>query len=480
MGGGFSVLTRRSVSLLVGLLLAGFTPAISAEPTPDPKAVLRAMEEAFVAVADHVMPAVVNVTTIPKKEAGAEGQPEERFREFFGPEFFERFFRDRPPRENVRAAGSGVIVDPRGYILTNNHVVENAAEIQVRLSDQRKFPARLVGRDPKTDLAVLKIEATGPLPVAELGDSDRLRIGQWAIAIGNPFGLDRTVTLGIISATGRMRLGVSQFENFIQTDASINPGNSGGPLLNLDGKVIGINTAIVSTGQGIGFSIPINMAKDVMGQLIEKGRVVRGWLGIVIQDLSDELALGFGVPARSGVLVADVMKDSPAEAAGLRGGDIIIEFAGHATREVPELQRRVAATSPGQPVPLTVLRDKREARLTVKIGEMPGEERVVAAAPTVEGWGLTVGTLTPELAARYELTGTEGVVVTDVARAGPAERAGIRQGDAILQVNREPVRSVQGFRQTLQKIKPGEMVPVYLQRGGGRNEYVVLKRPGAE
>ena len=474
------MLPRSSVFLLAGLLLAGFPPAVSAEPTPDPKAVLRAMEEAFVGVADHVVPAVVNVTTTPKKEAGSEGSPEERFRDFFGPEFFERFFRERPPRENVRAAGSGVIVDPRGYILTNSHVVENAADIQVRLSDQRKFPARLVGRDPKTDLAVLKIEATGPLPVAELGDSDRLRIGQWAIAIGNPFGLDRTVTLGIISATGRMRLGVSQFENFIQTDASINPGNSGGPLLNLDGKVIGINTAIVSAGQGIGFSIPINMAKEVMGQLIEKGRVVRGWLGIVIQDLSDELALGFGVPARSGVLVADVMKDSPAETAGLRGGDIIVEFAGQAIREVPELQRRVAATSPGQPVPLTVLRDKREARLTVKIGEMPGEERVVAAAPTVEGWGLTVGTLTPELAARYELTGTEGVVVTDVARAGPAERAGIRQGDAILQVNREPVRSVQGFRQTLQKIKPGEMVPVYLQRGGGRNEYVVLKRPDAE
>ncbi len=474
------MLTRRSVSLLVGLLLVGCTPAISAEPTPDPKAVLRAMEEAFVAVADHVIPAVVNVTTIPKKEAGSEGQPEERFREFFGPEFFERFFRDRPPRENVRAAGSGVIVDPRGYILTNNHVVENAADIQVRLSDQRKFPARLVGRDPKTDLAVLKIEATGPLPVAELGDSDRLRIGQWAIAIGSPFGLDRTVTLGIISATGRMRLGVSQFENFIQTDASINPGNSGGPLLNLDGKVIGINTAIVSTGQGIGFSIPINMAKDVMGQLIEKGRVVRGWVGIVIQDLSDELALGFGVPARSGVLVADVMRDSPAEVAGLRAGDIIVEFSGHAIREVPELQRRVAANPPGQPVPLTVLRDKREARLTVKIGEMPGEETVVAAAPTIEGWGLTVGTLTPELTARYELTATEGVVVTDVARGGPSDRAGIRQGDAILQVNREPIRNVQGFRQALQKIKPGEMVPVYLQRGGGRNEYVVLKRPGAE
>ncbi|MBI4590010.1 MAG: DegQ family serine endoprotease [Candidatus Rokubacteria bacterium] len=474
------MLTRWPVLLLLGVLLVPGSPLdVAAQPSPDPKAVLRAMEETFVAVADRVMPAVVNVSTTPKREGGAEGPPpgEERFREFFGPESFERFFRGRPPREHVRAAGSGVIVDPRGYILTNNHVIESAAEIQVRLSDQRKFPARLVGRDPKSDLAVLKIEAPGPLPVASLGDSDRLRTGQWAIAIGNPFGLDRTVTVGIISATGRVRLGVTQFENFIQTDASINPGNSGGPLLNLEGKVIGINTAIVATGQGIGFSIPINMAKEVMAQLIDKGRVVRGWLGIAIQDLTDELAAGFGVQARSGVLVADVMKDSPAEAAGLRPGDIIVQFAGHATRDVPELQRRVAATPPGQPVPLTVLRDKKQTRLTIKIGEMPGEETRVAAAPTLEGWGVTVGVLTSEIAERYDLTATEGVVVLDVAPGGAADRAGIREGDAILEVNRQPIRSVQGFQQAFAKLKPGEMVPVYLQRGGGRNEYVVLKGP---
>ncbi len=474
------MLTRWPVLLLVGVLLfPAFPPDVAAQPAPDPKAVLRAMEEAFATVAARVMPAVVNVSATPKKEASPEGPPqmEERFREFFGPELFERFFRGRPPRENVRAAGSGVIVDPRGYILTNNHVIENAAEIQVRLSDQRTLPARLIGRDPKTDLAVLKIEAPGPLPVAELGDSDRLRIGQWAIAIGNPFGLDRTVTVGVVSATGRVRLGVSHFENFIQTDASINPGNSGGPLLNLDGKVIGINTAIVASGQGIGFSIPINMARDVMAQLIDKGRVVRGWLGIVIQDLSDELAAGFGVPPRSGILVADVMKDGPAEAAGVRPGDIIVQFGGQATREVPDLQRRVAATPPGQPVPLTVLRDKKQTRLTIKIGEMPGEETVVATAPTIEGWGLTVAALTPELAERYGLTAKEGVVVTEVAPGSAAAGAGIRQGDAVLEVNREPVRTVQAFQRALAKLKPGEAVPVYLQRGGGRHEYVVLKGP---
>src|SRR5213594_791071 len=275
------------VALLFTLLLA--TPAWAqqrpapaeqprAAPKVDARSMLRALEDAFAAVADRVTPAVVHVSTVPKKAAtGAPEEAPERFKEFFGEEFYERYFRRRP-REDARATGSGVLVDPKGYILTNNHVIENAQEIIVRLSDQRKFTARLVGRDPKTDLAVLKVDAPGPLPVADLG---QLRVGQWAIAIGNPFGLDRTVTVGIISATARTRVGVTQYDNFIQTDASINPGNSGGPLLNVDGKVIGINTAIVAAGQGIGFSIPINQARDVMQQLITRGRVVRGWLGIV-------------------------------------------------------------------------------------------------------------------------------------------------------------------------------------------------------
>ena len=318
------------IPLLLILLLVA--PA-SASAQTDPKGVLRALEDAFTSVADHVMPAVVNISMTPKKAPPAGGgsesepDPQERFREFFGPEFYERFFK-RPPREEARASGSGVIVDPDGYILTNNHVIENAQDITVRLSDARKFAARLVGHDPKTDLAVLKVDSPTPLPVAELGDSDRLRVGQWAIAIGNPFGLDRTVTVGIISATARTRVGVATYESFIQTDASINPGNSGGPLLNVEGKVIGINTAIVATGQGIGFSIPINMAKEVMLQLITRGRVVRGWLGIVIQDLTDDLASSFGVSEREGVLVSDVMKGGPAESSGLRAGDIIVELAG--------------------------------------------------------------------------------------------------------------------------------------------------------
>jgi S1-C subfamily serine protease len=275
---------------------------------PEAHAVLRALEDAFSAVADRVTPAVVNVSTVGPR-ASTNGD-DDRFRDFFGDELYDRYFRRRP-REDGRATGSGVIVDRNGYILTNNHVIDNAREITVRLSDSRKFSATLVGRDPKTDLAVLKVDAAAPLPAAELADSDRLRVGQWAIAIGNPFGLDRTVTVGIISATARNRVGVATYENFIQTDASINPGNSGGPLLNLDGKVIGINTAIVAAGQGIGFSIPINEAKVVMAQLIARGRVVRGWLGVVIQDVTDELASAFGVHERDGVLVADVMKGGP-------------------------------------------------------------------------------------------------------------------------------------------------------------------------
>ncbi|MFQ5899428.1 MAG: DegQ family serine endoprotease [Candidatus Methylomirabilia bacterium] len=469
-------MTGRLVALFLSVcFLIGWGPAPSPAAEIDPKAILRALEEAFVAVADRAMPAVVNVSTVPKKGPVPRGPEfEKRFREFFGPEFFERFFPRRPlPR--LRAAGSGLLVDPSGYILTNNHVIENAAEITVQLSDKRKFTATLIGRDPKSDLAVLRIDAPSPLPVAELGDSDAIRIGEWAIAIGNPFGLDRTVTVGIISATGRTRVGVATYESFIQTDASINPGNSGGPLLNLDGQVIGINTAIVAAGQGIGFAIPINMAGKIMRQLIDKGRVVRGWLGIAIQDLTDELASAFGVKPRSGVLVADVMEGSPAADAGLKAGDIITEFAGERIREVTDLQKQVAATPPGERAVLTVMRDKKRSRLTVAVGEMPEEGTVVAAAEGKEDWGLTVTPLTPELAARHELTAKRGVVVTEVEVASPADKAGIRPGDAILEINREPVADVEALRAAIAKVKPGQRVPVYLQRAGGRNQYVVVE-----
>src|SRR5216683_248960 len=449
---------------------------------PDSKAMIHALEDAFASVADRVTPSVVNVSVKPKKVPPGEGGPapegEQRFREFFGQEFYDRFFKRRAPREETRAAGSGVIVDARGYVLTNAHVVESAADIEVRLSDDRKFAATLVGSDPKTDLAVVKIDpGAAALPPALLGDSDTLRTGQWAIAIGNPFGLDRTVTVGIISATGRTRVGVATYEAFIQTDASINPGNSGGPLLNLDGRVIGINTAIVSSGQGIGFAIPITMARDIMTQLIARGRVVRGWLGVVIQDLTPELAASFGVKEDAGVLVAEVMKDGPAAAAGLKPGDVITGFGGSPIKDVTDLQKRVAAVEPGRPAPITVMRDHKPLGLSVKLGEQPTDEALAAAESGEDVLGLVVEPLTPETARQNRLSARSGLLVTEVAPGSPGAEAGIKPGDAIVEVNRRPVADAAAFKQIAAALKPGESVPVYLQRGGGRNEYVMLTAP---
>jgi Do/DeqQ family serine protease len=442
----------------------------------DPHAVLQAMEEAFSSVSDRVTPAVVNVSTVPKR--GSSGSDEQRFREYFGDEFYDRYFRRRP-REDARSTGSGVIVDPSGYILTNNHVIENAQDITVRLSDSRKFTATLVGRDPKTDIAVLKVDAPGPLPAAEIGDSDRLRVGQWVIAIGNPFGLDRTVTAGIVSATARNRVGVATYENFIQTDASINPGNSGGPLVSLDGRVIGINTAIVAAGQGIGFSIPINEARGVMTQLISKGRVVRGWLGIVIQDVTDELSGSFGVREKEGVLVSDVMKGGPAESSGLRAGDVIVELGGTKINEVPDLQRRVANVSPGQTITLVVIRDRARSKVSVKVGEMPTEDTSVAAVEAgPEGFGLQAEVLAPDAAERMSLPFTQGLLVTDVTAGGPADRAGLRRGDVILEVDRQPVQDAPGLQKVLAAVQPGGSVLIRMHRPGSdaKTQYLVLER----
>jgi Do/DeqQ family serine protease len=365
--------------------------------------------------------------------------------------------------------------------LTNNHVIENAQDITVRLSDSRKFTATLVGRDPKTDLAVLKVESPTPLPAASLGDSERLRVGQWVVAIGNPFGLDRTVTVGIVSATARTRVGVATYENFIQTDASINPGNSGGPLANLDGRVIGINTAIVAAGQGIGFSIPINEAKSVMAQLIARGKVVRGWLGIAIQDVTEELASSFGVREREGVLVADVMKGGPGEAAGLRPGDVIVDLGGTKIREVPDLQRRVANVAPGQTVAVGVVRDRAPQRLSVRVGEMPADDATEAdvdvdVAP--EGFGLQVEPLAPDTAERLGLSFSQGLLVIDVASGGPADRAGLKRGDVILEVDRKPVQDAPGLQKALGAVPGGRSVLVWVHRpgAGARNQYLVLER----
>jgi Do/DeqQ family serine protease len=455
-------------------------PARPPSPKIDARAVLQAMEEAFSAVADRVTPSVVNVSTVSRRPAAGSPDDPQRFREFFGDEFYEKYFKRRP-REEPRSSGSGVIVDPAGYILTNNHVIENAQDITVRLSDSRKFTATLVGRDPKTDLAVLKVEAPAPLPAASLGDSERLRVGQWVVAIGNPFGLDRTVTVGIVSATARTRVGVATYENFIQTDASINPGNSGGPLANLDGRVIGINTAIVAAGQGIGFSIPINEAKSVMAQLIARGKVVRGWLGIAIQDVTDELASSFGVREREGVLVADVMKGGPGEAAGLRPGDVIVDLGGTKIREVPDLQRRVANVAPGQTVAVGVIRDRKPQRLSVRVGEMPADDATAADADVdvaPEGFGLQVEPLAPDTAERLGLSFSQGLLVTDVASGGPADRAGLKRGDIILEVDRKPVQDARSLQKALGAVPAGRSVLVWVHRpgAGARNQYLVLER----
>ncbi|MBI1734973.1 MAG: Do family serine endopeptidase [Candidatus Rokubacteria bacterium] len=459
------------MNLLVALVLvlASALPA-AAQPAPEARAMLRAMEDAFTAVANRVMPSVVNVSTTPKRGTGGPEEIPEQFKEFF-----DEFRRRRP---EARASGSGVIVDPNGYILTNNHVIENAAEIIVRLSDARKFTATLVGRDPKTDLAVLKVDAPAPLPAAELGDSDGLRVGQWAIAIGNPFGLDRTVTVGIVSGTARTRVGVATYESFIQTDASINPGNSGGPLLNLDGHVIGVNTAIVASGQGIGFAIPINQAKDIMRQLMSSGRVVRGWLGIMIQDMTEDLAPGFGVQERQGVLVANVMPGGPAESAGVKIGDVIVEFGGAPIRETPDLQRRVASVTPGQPTEMKVIREGQPTTLRVTVGEMPSDEPVAAADTTDEQWGLRIEPIPAELPQSLPTPGAGGVVVAEVAAGSPAEAAGLKRGDVILEIAGKPIPDAAAFTRELAAVPPDQGVRVYIHRPGGEGlrQFVMLER----
>jgi Do/DeqQ family serine protease len=389
----------------------------------------------------------------------------------------ERFFGEQPQRER-HSLGSGVIVDKRGYILTNNHVIERADEIEVRLSDKRKFKATVVGKDPKTDLAVIKVDATENLPVVKLGDSGKIRIAEWVMAIGNPFGLDQTVTVGVVSAVGRSDVGITMYEDFIQTDASINPGNSGGPLVNMSGEVVGINTAIVATGQGIGFAIPINMAREVTDRLIAQGRVVRGWLGIGIQELTDELAAQFGVKADEGVLVGNVMKDSPAEKGGLKTGDIIQEFNNTKITSVRQLQREVAQGSVNTPAKVKVLREKQPMTLSIVLGEQPTE---TAAAPsegpgpaeTAERFGFTVQDLTPELREQLKVPAGTGVVVSGVDDDGPAAKAGLRAGDVVAEVNRERIRNAADFARLLAQMRKGSNLLLLVQREGNSRFVVV-------
>ena len=469
---------------LATLAFVSFLVLSAPATAQDGKSALQSLQDAFVQVAQSVKPAVVNIATTqrPRPQEGRRAPqvpPQFRgpFRDFFGEDFFERFFGEQPQRER-RSLGSGVIVDKRGYILTNNHVIEQADEIEVRLSDKRKFTAKVIGKDSKTDLAVIKIDAPDDLPVAKLGDSTKIRIGEWAIAIGNPFGLDQTVTVGVISAVGRSEVGITTYEDFIQTDASINPGNSGGPLLNLNGEVIGINTAIVATGQGIGFAIPISMAKEIKDRLIAQGKVVRGWLGVGIQELTEELAAQFGVKPEDGVLVGNVVKDSPAERGGMKPGDIIQEFSGTKISGVHQLQREVAQSPVGSPVRLKVLREKQPVMLTIVLGEQPTDVAAASEpgstpAQAAERFGLTVQDLTPELRNQLRLNTVDGVMVSSVDDAGPAARAGIRPGDVITEANREPVKSTRDFSRILGQMRRGQNL-LLLVRRDGNSRFVVL------
>ncbi len=349
---------------------------VALDPSPSPASISKEAggvpENPFVRVAEMVTPAVVNISTV---TTGKGRNPSEQFRPFgndpFFRDFFDRFFEGMPRQHRQTSLGSGVIIDKGGLILTNNHVIKDADEITVKFANKQEAKGKIVGTDPKTDLAVIRVSSKEDLPVVALGNSDALHVGEWAIAIGNPFGLDHTLTVGVISATGRSEVGIAAYENFIQTDASINPGNSGGPLLNIRGEVIGINTAIVASGQGIGFAIPVNMARKVMGDLVKKGKVTRGWLGVGIQPLTPELAKSFAMSVDEGILVNQVMPKSPAEAAGLKNGDLILSVDGKTVKDPRELQRIIAETEIGKSLELTILRDKTKRAVKVQVGEMP-------------------------------------------------------------------------------------------------------------
>ncbi len=403
----------------------------------------------FTVLAKDLTPAVVNIST--KMTVGGGGGLPPGFSSPFGNEpfgdFFNRYFGDMPRSFETQSLGSGFIISTDGYILTNNHVVENATEITVILHNEKTFAAKVIGTDPKTDLALIKIDAKG-LPTVKLGDSDKLQVGEWVMAIGNPFGLAETVTAGIVSAKGRV-IGSGPYDDFIQTDASINPGNSGGPLFNIRGEVVGINTAIIEQGQGLGFAIPINIARELLSQL-KKGEVVRGWLGVVIQEVTPELAQSFGLKEPTGALVSDIEAGSPAEKAGIRKGDIILKFNGKDITKMKELPTIVAMTPVGETVTVTILREGKTRDVTLKVGKMPGEG-MIGTAPTKPGpgakseLGLAVEAITPTIAQYLGLPDTDGVIVTAVEPGSFAERAGVMKGDVIRELNRKKIKNLAEF-----------------------------------
>ncbi len=474
--------------LLVAGLIAGIVvsarwnwmPVASSEEAPKVAApVSAASPPNFVAVVKAATPAVVNISTTRTVRSGqgdmSPFMDDPMFRHFFGDEFFRRFQIPKERREN--SLGSGVIVSSDGYIITNNHVIAKADEIKVLLNDRREFKGKVVGTDPKTDLAVVKIDGKD-LPSIPWGDSDKLEVGEYVLAIGNPFALNSTVTLGIVSAVGRANVGIADYEDFIQTDAAINPGNSGGALINARGELVGINTAIFSRSggyMGIGFAVPANMTRTVMTSLIKGGKVVRGYLGVSIQDVTTDLAKQFGLTDAKGALVSEVVADSPAAKAGLQSGDVILAFNGKKIDSSATLRNTVAATAVGSKVKVELWRDKKMVTAQVTIAEQPkemaegGEESASGDGPSTALAGVEVRALTPDIARQLNLpAGTAGVVVGAVAAGSAAEAAGVQPGDVITEIGKQPVRSLADFKRAAGKLKKKESVLIKVIRNGGR------------
>jgi serine protease Do len=434
---------------------------------------------AFSEIASSISPSVVNISTTKIMKREAVPLLDDPFSEFFSP------LRDfkMPKKWKEQSLGSGVIISPDGYIITNNHVVEQGDEIRVTLFDKRSFKAKLIGADTKTDVAIVKIDAENLYSV-QWGDSDRLQVGEFVLAIGNPYGLNHTVTMGIISAVGRANVGIADYEDFIQTDAAINPGNSGGPLVNTKGELIGINTAIFSRSggyQGIGFAVPSNMARLVMDQLIQKGKVTRGWLGVTIQEITPELSQKFGLKSAKGALIGDVAKGSPAEKAGIKRGDIILEFNGKKVSDVGNLRNMVAQSKIGAQIPLTIMRSGKEYALQVTTTELPKDASEVAPGndpedTSFEGLaGLNVIDLTREISRQLGLPKDEkGVVVVRVDSGSSIEDAGMRKGDVIQEIDRKKIASLEDYTRVVAGVNSGDTVLMFVNRGG-KKFYVTVR-----
>ena len=473
----------RSQATTIRALMALVFLAVTSSSLAQSSAKAAASFPAFVTLAEKVGPAVVNISTtqVPKASQPPQGRQNPFGEEDPSSEFWRRFFGQPPSPGPFRpqGLGSGFIIDQDGTILTNNHVIENAQRIVVRLSnDQREFVAKVIGRDARTDLAVIRIEADGNLPALPLGDSDKLQVGEWVVALGSPFGLQNTITAGIVSAKSR-QIGAGAYDDFIQTDASINPGNSGGPLINMQGEVVGINSAILSrTGgnMGIGFAIPINLAKELLPELRATGKVTRGWLGVSVQRVTPDIAESLGLQKVRGALVASVMPGSPAERAQLRVGDVIIEFAGQPVADSNALPLLVARAPVGTRANLKVMRDAKEIAVAVTIAELK-EEEVVASAPQKESaFGVTVQNLTPEIAQTLGIEKVQGVVITETMGGSPAEDAGLQRGDVILEIDRKPIRDIGDYKNAMAALKKGESTLFLVQRGA-TTSFVAFKVP---